>query len=137
MAPNKNIINKIIGKLTEYGIQVHKYYRVESKNHYLIWADYMAIAYKIPEKSLSVAFHAATKPDDSATIILVLNQIEEIDTIEVAEPFIHDEDSKVVCGRQAYVIYERKKAKETIQDFISKRAMEQILYEKDSTTFHC
>ena len=60
---------------------------------------------------ISVAFHVSVRPDDSAQIALLLNKIEGVQKVTIAEVFLFDERSKKMLSGDFAV-----KAWQRIQD---------------------
>ena len=137
MRKPKNL-SDIMNKLLEYGINIYEYDKVKDKEMYLVWADNLALAYNNKENVLSVAFHVSTKPDDAATIILILKELKNLDEIEVAESFFKDEESqKIISGNAAYNIFIKNQFEKAIKDFVSKKTFEKVLNDDDIQLFNC
>lgn len=90
---------QVAGKLDEYGIEIFKHHAVDDE--YVYYAENMIVFVNEEENSIAITFQATTKPERSATLALILNQLKKVPII-VMEPFIFNEKNEFISGEKAY-----------------------------------
>jgi len=113
----------ILDKLDEYGILLYNHYASE-KGNYVILVDRSIIIYNDELKEARVSFHVSTTPSHSASFVLILKEIEELNDVTVMEVFVYDKDM-LLSGDEATDHYERKRIEDTITKFMEEQ---QALY---------
>jgi len=101
------LIDEVLNKLYEYGISVYDQYSLDKDSHVLM-TDAFTLFVNTKEKTLSVSFHAATKPEYVANHTLIFNEIESIVQIDIMESFAYDSDRQVISGDEAFKVVEKQ-----------------------------
>lgn len=119
----KLLMEKVVDTLRKSDLEVYGYNFDDNK--WYVTADSTIIT--IPSKDeIFVSFHVNTRPDTSAVIILLLNQIENI-KVCVNDIFIYDKDGKIFYGKEAEVMTEEQNKKQIIDNFIQDQYQIQFL----------
>ncbi len=122
----KVTIDKIVDKLTEYGLGLHNDYQTEDQGHCFM-AKGMIIFLDNDDDSLAVTFQADSKPEDVAANLLILHEIDEITDISVMESFIYDKDNKFISGNEAHEIVKGNIVLNAFQKVAKHQAYAEIL----------
>lgn len=101
-----SLTNQVRKKLDEYGIQIFNHYKIEGDGDYVYYADSMIVFVNEEERSISITFQATTKPERSAALALILNQIKRTE-IHIMSPFIFNEKNEFISGEAAYELIKR------------------------------
>jgi len=120
------LIDEVLNKLYEYGISVYDQYPLD-KNSVVLMSDAFTLFVNIKKKTLSVSFHAATKPEYVANHTLILNEIESIVQIDIMESFAYDADRQVISGDEAFKIVE----KEVVNNIMQQQTFVNILLKEE------
>lgn len=91
----------VIEKLGEYGYALFSDYPTEDQGYCFQTRD-MIIFLDEVDDSLAVTFQATVRPEDSASRVLILSEIEHVSDISVMESFIYDKDNNFVSGKKAH-----------------------------------
>jgi len=91
----------VIDKLSEYGLPLFTDYPTEDQGHCFI-SEQMILFLDEEDDSISVTFQADCKPEDSASKMLIISEIEDITDVSVMESFIYDKDNNFITGKEAH-----------------------------------
>lgn len=116
------IMEIVLEKLCEYGIDVYESYPIEN-NSYVIETNCFTLFLNLKDKSMGVAFHAATKPEVVSNNTLILNEITEVSRLDIMQSFAYNEERKVVSGEEAFEIVEEQ----FMKNFMQKQAYMNVL----------
>jgi len=130
------LIKEIVDKLEENDIKVFDSYQVEGYEHqHLIMARDMILHFDDKAMSLSVAFHVATKPEDSAINILALKEINSIKEFFIMDSFAYTEGGELLSGKQAHLKFNQATTEKILDEFIKIQSEIQALV--NSKGFEC
>lgn len=129
-----SLTKKVRKKLDEYGIEIFNDYQIDKTNEYVFYAENMIIFVSESEPSISITFQATAKPERSATLALILNQIPKT-PINIMEPFIFDQDNRFVSGSEAYKLIEKVDKTKIAEEYHKQKAYQEILENVDG--FEC
>ena len=118
----KVTVDDVIDKLTEYGMALYNDYATEDQGHCFM-TEKMIIFLDEEDDSISITFQADTKPEDVASNILILKEIENVSQFFVMESFIYDKNHNFVSGSQAHKI-----VRESFIESAFRKAAEQQTY---------
>lgn len=121
------IIDQIINKIEEYGIEVFDQFPTDEDTQFVIMAEDMILTYSFVDKDLGISFHVSTKPDDAARYTLILKEIKKIKKFLIMESFAFDDNSNFVDGDKAYEIVEGNRIKEVIDSFVKDQTQKYML----------
>lgn len=114
-----SVIDLIISKLEEYGIDLHQQYAYDKKKNHYFMAEDMVICLNKKEKSLGVSFKATVKPERVANNIFILQEIPGIDeNFEILDSFIFNKDGKLLVGDKAYEEVEKCIGEDKVREYI-------------------
>jgi len=99
----KVTVDAVIKKLSEYGFGLFTDYPTEDQGHCFITTG-MMIFLDEEDDSIAVTFQADSKPEDVASSLLMINEIENITELSVMESFIYDKNNKFISGSEAHDI---------------------------------
>ena len=100
-----SLTKQVAQKLDEFGIQIYTDYEIEKEGEHVFYAENMIIFVNDIDNSISVTFKVTTKPERSATLALILNQIRDAD-LNIMEPFIFNDKNEFISGENAYKVIE-------------------------------
>jgi len=121
-----SLTKRVNQKLDEYGIEIFNDYPIEEEGEHVFYAENMILFVSDDENSISVTFKATTKPERSATLALILNQIKNV-TMNIMEAFIFDKDDQFVSGMDAYKAVERVDKEKLIQEYHNQVMLAELL----------
>ena len=122
------LIDEIVDKLKENDIKVFDSYPVEGYEHeHLIMARDMIIHFNDEKSSVSVSFHVATNPEDSAINILALREIDKIKEFYIMDSFAYTKDGKLLSGKQAHSRFSKIQTEKILDEFIKTQSEIQSL----------
>ena len=114
--------NKVLNKLQELEFNIFDHYYTDEKElEYVFLIENMVLFLHQKSKILSVSFHAVIKAEDAASNILSLKEIDEIDSIEILDSFIYDNEGTMIYGQEAYELIEKRMKDEAIQGFVKEQ----------------
>lgn len=118
------VLDKIRSKIEEYGLIIFAEYPIED-SEYVFYVEGMMLFVDAKEKSIGVSFQATLKPDKTANIMLILNEL----GIELAvmEPFIYDSNNRCITGSKAFELIENTKKSTVLQEFLKDQTYQSIL----------
>lgn len=133
---SKIIRDKLREKLEEYDYTIYDIKKYDDIGEYAFFVDDMLIVTKEEDtKNIGVAFQATTRPDVSATHILILNEIEEIKDIHIMESFIFTDKKTMVCGEDAYELIMESEKNKVLNGYI--KEMTELAILKEGKCFNC
>jgi hypothetical protein len=100
-----SLTKQVTQKLDEYGIEIFKDYEVEEKGEHVFYSRHMIVFVNDSDNSISVTFQATTKPEKSASLALILNQLRDAE-MHIMEPFIFNDKNEFISGEAAYQLIE-------------------------------
>jgi hypothetical protein len=77
------------------------------------------------EDCVSITFQATTRPEVSASLVLILSQIKE--TIHIMEPFIFDQDNNFISGNKAYKLIDTVNKENILKEYKQEQAYTNLL----------
>jgi hypothetical protein len=116
-------------KLLEYGIEVYSEYETESKSYALLYPEMAIVVDK--EETVTISFHAMTRPDVAALNVLIIKEIDQTINIKITDSFIFDTNKKIYCGEEAYKAIERSIGEKAIMEHEKEMAYTQALEQAD------
>lgn len=111
-----SLTKQVTQKLDEFGLYILDEHALESESDYVFYLEEMIVFINEADNSISVTFKATTRPERSATLALILNQIKEVD-MHVMEPFMFNSKNEFLSGEKAY---------EEIKSFYSERFSQEL-----------
>ena len=130
------VIEEILNKLKENDIKVFDHYPVEGfKHEHFIMARDMILHFNDEKFSLSVSFHVATKPEDSAINILALKELTTIKEFYIMDSFAYTKSGKLLSGKQAHFRFKQATTEKILDEFIKSQTEIQALM--NSKGFEC
>ena len=130
-------IRIIVEKMSEYGMIIFRDYSIkedDTDQHVFICED-MVLFLDNKDGSLSVSFHASSKPEVVARNSLILNEMEDFDEFYIMESYVINNDNKFICGDEAFKLLKQSEEAEVLKGFIIEREYEKIL--KNAKCFYC
>jgi hypothetical protein len=119
------VVDKIISKLEEYGIEIYHHYSLD-KNYYFL-VEEMIICLE-EEENLSISFKATTKPEVVANNILLLQEIKEVNKdFSIAESFIYNEKGEFLMGDKSHKEVEKSIGNEKVKEYVLNQQQLQYL----------
>ena len=79
------------------------------------------------DDSLAITFQADSKPEDVATNLMILNEIENVTDIAIMESFIYDKQNKFISGNEAHEIVKASLIEDAFRKVATHQAYNQIL----------
>jgi len=113
-------------KLDEYGIQILNHYKIESDIDYVYYTDSMIVFVNDEERSISITFQATTKPEKSATLALILNQIKRVE-IHIMSSFIFNEKNEFISGDEAYELIKNADRSKLLSEYHKEQIYADVL----------
>ena len=97
----------------------------EGEKSFTILSDKFALDIPLLDTEGHLAFHVGVRPDEAASITLILNEIEELKLV-VAESFMFDDsdcDGKVLSGEDAVKTFIEQRKARIIKEFIKEQKL--------------
>jgi hypothetical protein len=91
----------IINKIAEYGLLLSSDYPTDDNAHCFI-VEGMIIFLDHKNDSLSITFQADSKPEDVASNLLILCEVDGIEDISIMESYMYDKDGNFITGEDAH-----------------------------------
>jgi len=106
-----------------------------TKGRYIICSDVVIIT--CLDKTLTVLFHVAIKPDHSASLILELNKIKGVKNILVEDLFVYiNSMDNVIIGNDAIKAYDYTLKKDIINKFMEEQRQITLLMRMKEEDHH-
>jgi len=123
----KVTVEKIVDKLTEYGMALYTDYPTKDQGHCFMVRD-MIIFLDEEDDSLSITFQADSKPEEVASNLMILNEIDEVSEISIMESFIYDKNNNFVSGNEAHNIVKSSLIEDAFKKVATHQAYNEILH---------
>ena len=130
----ESIVDKVIEKFVEYNVGILTDYETEDRGHCVVTPG-MLVFVDNDDNTISIAFQADQKPEDVATNLLILNEIEDITHISIMESFIHDSNQNFISGQEAHDLVKQDIITQAFQKVAKQQAYNEIL--KSTDCFNC
>ena len=117
---------KVIKKLKEYGIKIFNDYEIKNENEYIFYVEDMILFVNDKENYISITFQVTTKPERSATLALILNQIKSPE-LHIMEPFIFNTKNEFVSGEKAYKLIKNTDRHDMLNEYQKQKNYTDIL----------
>jgi hypothetical protein len=130
-------IHAVVDKISEYGIVIFRDYPVveENTNQHVFISEDMVLFLDHNDGTLSVSFHASSRPEEVSRNTLILNEIEEFDELYIMESYVIDNQNEFLCGDEAFNLIKQSEEAKILKGFIEKRHYEDIL--RTAKCFYC
>ena len=122
----KVTIDTIINKLSEYGMALYTDYPTEDQGHCFMVRD-MIIFLDEEDDSISITFQADAKPEDVASNLMIMHEIEDVTEISIMESFIYDKDNNFISGSEAHNIVRNCLVEDAFKKVAKQQAYNEIL----------
>ncbi len=109
-----SLVDNIMKTFKEYDQNILEHYYDEVEGFYTIHCDHAIVLCYDEGKIVKVSFHVSTRPDESASIILILNSIDEIDEISLMEIHSYTKDLKIMLSGDEAITTQKEKEKDRI-----------------------
>ena len=116
----------IIDKLTEYGMALYTDYPTEDQGHCFMTKG-MIVFLDEEDDSLSITFQADSKPEDVASSLMVLNEIDDVSDISIMESFIYDKENNFITGSEAHNVVRSSLIEDAFKKVATHQAYNEIL----------
>lgn len=114
-----NLAKEVLKKITDLGMPVRDTYY--TKGRHVICSDTMIVSCE-NNKDLSILFHVAVKPDESASMTLELKNIKSVKKVFIGDVFVYIENMEnVVVGEDAVKAYELTVKRGIIEEFVAEQ----------------
>jgi len=130
-------LNSVVEKLTEYGMIIFREYPVveENTNQHVFISEDMVLFLDHNDGTLSVSFHASSRPEEVSRNTLILSEIEDFDELYIMESYVIDNNNEFLCGDEAFDLVKRSEEAEILKGYMEKRQYEDIL--RTAKCFYC
>ncbi len=122
----KVTVDSIVDKLTEYGMAIYTDYPTKDQGHCFMVKD-MIVFLDEEDDSLSITFQADSKPEDVASNLMILHEIDEVTEISIMESFIYDKNNNFISGSEAHTIVRSSLIEDAFQKVARHQAYNEIL----------
>jgi len=121
------LTDKIKKKLGEYGIKIYDHYQGEIEDEYIFLAEDMVIFARDKNKEVGISFQATTKPDIVANNLLILQEVEEIESIDIMESFVFNEKRQMISGDEAFNLIIKSIKSQAVKEYAEHLCFREIL----------
>lgn len=127
-------LSAIVDKMAEYGMIIFRDYPIEETKtmQHVFICENMVLFLDHKDGSLSVSFHASSRPEEVSRNTLILNEMEEFDELYIMESYVVDNNNEFICGDDAFNI-----VRESVEATIIKKVFEKTQYEQILRTAKC
>jgi len=122
----KVTVDTIVDKLTEYGMALYTDYPTKDQGHCFMVKD-MIIFLDEEDDSISITFQADSKPEDVASNLMILHEIDGVAEISIMESFIYDKNNNFISGSEAHTIVRSSLIEDAFQKVARHQAYNEIL----------
>jgi hypothetical protein len=130
----KVTVDTIVDKLTEYGMALYTDYPTKDQGHCFMVKD-MIIFLDEEDDSISITFQADSKPEDVASNLMILHEIDGVAEISIMESFIYDKNNNFISGSEAHTIVRSSLIEDAFRKVAKHQAYNEIL--TDMKCFEC
>jgi hypothetical protein len=130
----KVTVDSIVDKLTEYGMALYTDYPTKDQGHCFMVKD-MIIFLDEEDDSISITFQADSKPEDVASNLMILHEIDGVAEISIMESFIYDKNNNFISGSEAHTIVRSSLIEDAFRKVAKHQAYNEIL--TDMKCFEC
>lgn len=122
----KVTVEQIVEKLSEYGMALYTDYPTKDQGHCFMTKG-MVLFLDEEDDSIAITFQADSKPEDVASNLMILSEIENVSDISIMESFIYDKNNKFVTGNEAHNIVRNSLIEEAFKKVATHQAYNEIL----------
>ena len=119
-------VEQVRKKFQQYGMRLYTDYSSREGEHCFM-VDNMIIYLDKNDNSIAVSFLASAKPEEVATNMMVLNEIEDLSEIFVMESFVYDINDKFISGEEAHTLVRETIKHDILKDYVKRQAYLDIL----------
>jgi hypothetical protein len=119
----------VVNKLNDFGHFVNSDRKIDDREEYYIAIDSAVFFVNNETNIVKISYLASTKPEDAASMLLVIQEIEEVDKIIIMESFMFNEEKKVVSGLEAHQQVLKNICDRAIREFATSQIQAKMLEE--------
>ena len=123
-------VDSVVDKLTEYGMALYTDYPTKDQGHCFMVRD-MIIFLDEEDDSLAITFQADAKPEDVASNLMILHEIDKVSEISIMESFIYDKDNNFISGSEAHNVVRSSLIEDAFKKVATHQAYNEILLYSD------
>jgi hypothetical protein len=116
------LVKKVVNKMNEYGLKIFEKHTSDD-GEVIIYSTDMILFIDDMKKKINVSFQATTKPETSATLALIIGQVEN-SLITVMEAFIFDQNNNFISGEEAYKLIDSVNENKILRKFKEEQVYE-------------
>jgi len=125
-----DLVEKVSGKLKQYGIKIYNSYKIEDENEYVFYVEDMILFVNNDKNFIGLCFQAVTKPDKAAKLTLIINEIKC--KLDIMDAFIYNTKNEFITGEKAYQLVEWTYRKKILDEYDK-----QLMYSDILDTDNC
>jgi hypothetical protein len=119
-------VDQVRKKFKEYGMKLFTDYSTREDEHCFM-VDNMIIYLDKKDNSIAVSFLASAKPEEVASNMIVLNEIEGLSDIFVMESFVYDVNDKFLSGEEAHSLVKETIRHSALKEYVKRQTYLDIL----------
>ena len=119
-------VSQVIKKFEQYGMKMFTDHPSTEHQHCFM-VENMIVYLDKKDNSIAVSFLASSKPEEVASNMMILSEIEDLDGIYIMESFVYDMDDKFISGDDAHKLVKKSIEHEALRDFAKRQTYIEVL----------
>jgi hypothetical protein len=119
-------IEQVRKKFEEYGMKLFTDYSTQ-KNQHCFMVDNMIIYLDKKDNTIAVSFLASAKPEEVASNMMILSEIEGLSDIYVMESFVYDANERFLSGEEAHNLVKETIKHNALKEYLKRQAYLEVL----------
>jgi hypothetical protein len=118
----------VIDKLKEYGYEIYNISPTSNEKEICIMTESMMIFVNDNDKSITISFEYTLDPEKVAQNMMILNEVQEVKLVYIAESYIFDpEQKKYIVGQKAKEVANKIETDKILREYTKDQVYSHIL----------
>lgn len=118
----------VIDKLKEYGYQIYNVSPTSNEKEICIMTESMMLFVNDNDESITISFEYTLDPEKVAQNMMILNEVQEVKLVYIAESYIFDpEQKKYTVGQKAKEVANKIATDEMLRQYTKDQVYSHIL----------
>ena len=119
-------VSDMVKKFEEYGMKLFTDYP-SMENQHCFMVENMIVYLDKNDNTIAVSFLASSKPEEVASNLMILNEIEGLEDIYIMDSFVYDMNDRFVSGDEAHKIVKESIQHEALKEFAKRQTYIDVL----------
>jgi len=118
----------VIDKLKEYGYEIYNISPTSNEKEICIMTESMMVFVNDNDESITISFEYTLDPEKVAQNMMILNEVQEVKIVYIAESYIFDpEQKKYIIGQKAKEIANKIATEKMLREYTKDQVYSHIL----------